>query len=134
MSTYSGNGLHIASLLAPADAETWQYHFTTLSTTEGDFALSTGASGPAPVGVLQDNPKNNLPGSIRTHGTTLVYADGSGTAINVRDFLTSGSDGQAVITTASGAMGYALQPVASGASILIEMVLTPVTVLADNTP
>lgn len=129
----SFDGIDI-TLKAAADANTWGYHFVAPDTTVDQCTLATGASGPAPAGILQDNPKSGGAGKVRVIGLSKIYADGSGTAINIRDFVTSGSDGQAVITAGSGAMGIALNAVPSGASVLIDMLLLPQTVLADNTP
>lgn len=120
---------------ACGDLSSKQYYFMMPSTGEGNVITATGASGPAPLGVLQNDPESGLEANVRILGTTKVFANGDTAAIAYRDFITSGSEGQAVSTTGSAAHGLALETVASGSGVLIEVLLFPYhTDTVDNTP
>jgi len=123
------------TLTASGDANTWQYHFVKGATTAGRFDLATGGSGPAPIGVLQNDPRSGEAGNIVAFGGTQVRANGA-TAIAYMDWITSGSDGLAVVTTdGSAVQGFALEALASGACVLIDVFLAPwFSYQADNTP
>ena len=133
MTAYSQDNVPSISLSASGDANTWQYHFVKLSGGAGNFDLSSGASNPAPVGVLYNNPKSGGEGQIVMGGRVKVYADAS-TSIAIGDLITSGSDGQAVIGSGSAVFGQALKAVSSGASVLIDFIWQPSITVADNTP
>ena len=122
-------------LSASGDLSAKQYYFVMPASSEGAILLATGASGPAPLGVLQNDPNEaaSKEATVRVLGSTKVWADAA-TAIGYGDFITSGSDGRAVVTTASAFHGMALEALASG-SALIEVLLLPHgAFVADNTP
>ena len=123
---------------ACGDANTWQYNFVTTSGagSEKRFIPSNGASGPVPLGVLQDDPQSLNVGAVRVFGSTLVKYDAAGTAITYGDFIMAGSTGMAVIASGSIVQGIALTAIASGASIIGEAFIFPGgwSALADNTP
>jgi len=119
---YSGDGITLP-FVAATDMNNYQYRFVKAHTTKGQFAVAAG-SGTQVLGVLQDDPAAGDAGAIRNSGTTMVYADASGSAIAINDYVTSGSDGQAVkIATKSGSFGIALDAVSSGSGVLIEVLL-----------
>jgi len=120
---------------ASGDLSSYQYRFVSPASTAKRVQLGTGASGPAPLGVLQDDPKSGYECVVRIQGTTKVSGDAEGTAIVYGDFLTCGSAGQAVVTTGSGFSAVALEALASGSGVNIEVMLLPHSAyLADNTP
>lgn len=130
----SGQGIDI-TLTASGDQNSNQYKFVQLATTAGRFLVATGASGPAPIGVLQDDPASLDAGKIRVNGVSKVWIDGA-TAVGYGDFITCGSDGRGVVSATAGSnpyYGIALKAVASGSS-LIPVLLTSGQVPADNTP
>lgn len=132
MATYTGAGMDIP-MTASGDLSSVQHHFVQLATTAKRVLLATGASGPAPFGVLQNDPNSLEEANVRILGSTQVYADG-GTAISYGDFITSGSSGMAVVA-ASGYHGIAMEALASGSGILIEVLLMPYHAdPQDNTP
>lgn len=119
---------------ASGDLSSAQYYFVSHASTAKRVQKATGACGPAPFGVLQNDPTSGEEATVRVLGSTQVYADAS-SAIVYGDFLTSGSDGQAVLTTASAFHAMALEALASGDSVLIEVLLMPNgAYVADNTP
>ena len=122
MSKYSGWGFDL-TFSASGDLSDYEYYFVEPSATEGYVSLATGASSPAPIGVLQSGAKAGNPVTVRVLGTTQVYGDAS-TAIAYGDFVTSGSDGQAVIATASFVEGVALEALSTGEKTLIEVLLS----------
>ena len=134
MSTsYSGQGINLGNLIADVDMNSHQFKFVTTASTAGSFKLATGGSGPAPLGVLQDDPRAGEPGNIRVFGTSKVSASG---AIGFGDFVVAGSHGLAVVQTAASAavQGVALTALASGGGY-VEVLLTPLAVFStDNTP
>ncbi len=125
-------------LSACGDANTWQYNFVMPSGagSEKRFLVSNGASGPVPLGVLQDDPQSQNVGAVRVFGSTLIKYDATGSAITYGDFIASGSTGMAIVATASIVQGIALTAIASGASIIGEAFIFPGgwSALADNTP
>jgi len=134
MTAYSQDNHPSVSLSASGDAETWIYHFVKLAGGTDNFNIATGASNPAPIGILYDDPCSGDVGRIVMGGRVKVYADATGTAIGIGDWLTAGSDGQAKIGSGSAVFGQSLKAVSSGASVLIDMVWQPSVTIADNTP
>jgi hypothetical protein len=135
MSYSSGQGIDI-TLSASGDMDSNQYRFVTTASTAGRFQLSTGGSGPGPIGVLQNDPRSLDAGSIRVAGITnlMVEAD---TAIGYGDYITSGSGGQGVVAATAGSNAYyavSLADVASGSGVIIPALLQTSQVAADNTP
>ena len=119
---------------ASGDLSSAQYYFVTQASTAKRVQVATGACGPAPLGVLQNDPTSGEEATVRILGSTKVYTDAS-SAIVYGDFLTSGSDGQAVITTASAFHAMALEDLASGDGVVTEVLLIPHgAYVEDNTP
>ena len=119
---------------ASGDLSSYQYRFVAPASTAKRIQLASGASGPAPLGVLQDDPVSGEDGTVRILGTTKLYMD-AGTAVGYGDFLTAGSAGQGVVTTGSAFHAMAMEAVASGSGVLAEALLLPHgAYLADNTP
>ena len=110
---------------ASGDANTWQYNFVMCACTARKFIISNGASGPVPLGVLQDDPATGDVGNIRVFGSTFVKMDATGTAIKYNDFICSGSTGMAIVATGSQIQGIALTAVSSGASVIGEAFIFP---------
>ncbi len=134
MATYgSGQSLGL-TLSASGDQDSTQYKFVQFAETAGQFLIATGASAPAPIGVLQNDPQSGAAGNIQTHGITRLWCDAA-TAIGLHDFVTSGSDGAAIVSaTASDAYyGVAMEAISSGCE-LISVLLKNGIVVADNTP
>lgn len=134
MTAFAQDNVPSISLSASGDADTWIYHFVKLSGGEENFDIATGASNPAPFGVLYDNPRSGDTGKIVMGGRVKVYADATSTAIGVGDWLTAGSDGQAIVGAGSAVFGQAMKAVSAGASVLIDMIWQPSITVADNTP
>jgi len=139
MAYTSGDGVDI-TLSASGDMDANQYRFmsgASVGGLRGRFQLATGGSGPAPIGVLQNDPKNLGAGSIRVSGITKLAVNAD-TAINANDFLTSNSVGHGIVTSTAGSNPYqaqALEDVVSGSGVIISALLIPGgTVHADNTP
>jgi len=135
MTTFSNESLGLSGTTACGDGDTHQFHFVEAAGTAKRVSIATGASGPAPIGVMQNDPRSGEAANVIYVGGTQVYADGS-TAIVYGDFITSGSDGQAVKASGSTVHGQALEALASGASVLIEAVLFGVgqSAIIENTP
>ena len=119
---------------ASGDLSAKQYYFMAPASTAKRVLTATGASGPAPIGVLQDDPVSGDDCAVRLQGSTKLVCDAA-TAIGYGDFLTSGSDGQGVISTGSAFHAMALEALASGSGVTIEALLLPHgAYMADNTP
>jgi len=119
---------------ACGDLSSYQYRFVAPAATAKRVQLGSGASAPAPLGVLQDDPVSGEDGTVRVLGTTKLYVD-AGTAIAYGDWLTAGSDGQGVVSTGSVFAAMAMEAVSSGSGVLIEAMLFPFGgFIADNTP
>lgn len=122
------------SLSASGDAQTWIYHFVKLAGGTDNFNLATGASNPAPIGVLYDDPRSGDVGRVVMGGRMRVYGDTTGGAIGIGDWITAGSDGQAILAGGSAVFGQSLKALASGACVLIDFIWQPSITVADNTP
>jgi hypothetical protein len=136
MTTYSGQGIDLP-MTACGDLSNYQYYFVRPSTSGVDKRVTVAdcASAPAPLGVLQNDPKSLEEATVRVLGSTLVYADAGTTAIGYGDYITSGSTGMAMVTTASAYHGLALEALATGCAVLIEVLLMPYHCnTVDNVP
>jgi hypothetical protein len=114
---------------AGADLSAAQYRFTRLGTTPKQVLQANGASNPGVVGILQSNPSaTGQEAPVRLHGTSELYVD-AGDPIGYGSYLKSGSTGLGVLQsdTSSSAVAHAmaLEAVASGSGILIEVFLLP---------
>lgn len=121
MANYSGDGITLP-MTASGDLDNTQYRFVQPAQTAKKVERATGGSGPAPLGVLQNDPRDGEEAAVKVSGTTLVYASTACGVILYRDFLTSGSDGQAVLATGAGSAIHAMAMTAlsSGSGALIE--------------
>jgi hypothetical protein len=139
MATYSGQGVDIP-ITASGDLDTAQYRFVMPATTAKKVLQATGGSSPTPLGVLQNDPRDGEAGAVRIIGTTKVYGNTACGAITYGDWITSGSDGMAVLSTGAGSQisGLALEALSSGSGVLIEalLLITPTSGcgIVDNTP
>ena len=122
-------------MTACGDLNSSQYCFVKCASTAGRVMLANGASGPQPLGILQNDPKSLEEATVRIYGTSKVYSTGSN-AWGYGDFLMSGSVGQAELAiTGSAVGGVAMDDVAAGASVYSEILLLPfLSAFADNTP
>ncbi len=128
---------------ASGDLSTALYKFVKPATTAERVLLANGGSNPAPLGVLQNNPRSGEEAAVRVFGVTQVYGSSACGNIGYGDWLTSGSDGQAVLAGAAGAgsaiHAMALDSVSSASGILIKAYIFPNPmsgsgVFSDNTP
>lgn len=137
MANYSHGVWEIGFLKANADMSSNQYKFVTTGSVAGEFKLANGASGPVPLGVLQDDPKQGEAGNIRVAGTTKIYAEGD-TDIGYGDWVIATSVGgvKVNVTASTMGMGIALEAAtAAGSANIIQILLTPwAHVMIDNTP
>ena len=123
-----------ATFSACGDLSSKQYHFVRPAGTAKRVEGALGASGPAPLGVLQDDPTSLQECVVRIQGSTQLSVNAT-TAIAYGDFLTAGSDGQGEVTTGCAFHAMALEALASGSGVKIEAMLLPHgAYLADNTP
>jgi hypothetical protein len=112
---------------ASGDLSAAQYRFVTQAGTAKRVIRSTGACNPAPMGILQNDPRSGEEATVCVWGVSKVLADAeTGTAIAYGDFLTSGSTGMAVANTnGSSVAAVALEALASGSGIYIECLVLP---------
>ena len=133
MAKYQKGVLDI-SMTACGDLSGNQYYFVRCASTAGRVQVANGASGPMPLGILQNAPSSLETAQVRVMGTSKVWACIQN-AFKFGDFLLSGSVGQADLYSGSGtAAGVAMEDVAAGASNYTEILLFPVTSqITDNT-
>jgi len=134
MARYSGWGFDLP-FTAGEDLSSYQWYFVKPGSTAGQVVLATGGSGPAPIGVLQNDPKSGEEATVRIFGTTKVAASAA-SAIGYGDFVTSNANGLAILTSASlkPVSGIALEACSSGSAIIEVLLLPGFACLADNTP
>jgi len=132
--TFSGDSITIP-MSANADLNSYQYYFVAASGTAKGVNVATGGCAPRAIGVLQNDPRAGEAAQVKILGTTQVYANGDNAAIAYGDWVVAASDGQAQLAAASAVNGQALQALASGCKVLIEVLLTPyLSAFADETP
>lgn len=125
--------------VANADLTAKQYYFVTASGTGGDnpgVNIATGASNPAPTGVLQNEPKNGEEANVRVWGVSKLWCDGDTGAIVYGDYLTADGGGAGTINSNGSSVGaMAMEALASG-SAFIKVLLLPYASgnKSDNTP
>jgi hypothetical protein len=140
MAVQSGWNFDLTFKAASTLAASHQYYFVTHDEATGDFyvKVATGASGPAPLGVLQNDPPNEdgYSATVRLLGVSEVMANADGSAIEAFDYITAASDGQAELATGSGIAGIALEALSSGCGIKIPVLLLGgfLSGYAHNTP
>lgn len=121
---------------ASGDLDAVQYRFVMQATTAGRVLRATGASNPAPLGVLQNDPKSGDTATVRIWGISFLDVNAD-TAISYGDYLTSSSVGHGVINTnGSSVAAVALQAVTSGSGVRIPVLLLPFASgnKSDNVP
>lgn len=141
MATYNGTVFDLP-MTASGDLDTAQYHFVMPATTAKRVLLASGGSGPAPMGVLQNDPRSLEAATVRVMGTTQLYMSTACGAIGYGDWITSGSDGQGVLAAGAGGSnihGMALAALASGSGVVLEAYIFPnplsgCDMVTDNTP
>ena len=113
------------SALADANLTTKQYHFVMSSGVASGSAerviLGTGASNPAPMGVLQNDPNTGEEAQVRRLGSTLLVVNTAGSTVAYGRYLTCASTGQAEpqdYSAGSLAHAYAMNYLASGSAII----------------
>ena len=143
MATYGGWAWE-DSWVANADLSAKQYFCVTTGSVVGECKIGTGASGPAILGVLQNDPIQGDEAVVRIMGITKVsacgaVAGGAATAIAYGDFVSAtGSDGRMRpnVSASSIANGIALEALASGGTGIIKVMLfgPGLVISADNVP
>lgn len=141
MATYY-HGIDIP-LAASGDLNGKQFYWVQPAATARLVEGGTGASGPAPIGVLQNDPASGETANVRVMGSTKLVSSNASGNIGYRDFLTCGSDGQAVLAGTAGTGSHvgaiALEANSSGSGVTIEAFIFPNFLsgsgnYTDNTP
>jgi hypothetical protein len=92
-------GITDMSFTADVDLTTLQYRFVTVASTAGNVASNTGASNPAPLGVLQNSPSLGQEAKVRTLGPTkIVGKTNSSSPLTYGRFISASGGGQATAT------------------------------------
>src|SRR3990167_3940094 len=87
---------------ADVDLTTKQYLFVTPASTQGNVKVSTGASNPTVLGVLQNSPSAGQEARVRVLGFSKLVGENGTCNLTVGTFVTSGSDGQGEMVQLSG--------------------------------
>ena len=98
MATYKALGPeHDVAFTADADLTQSIYYFVTPASTAGNVKVATGASNPAPFGVLQNAPSAGQEAQVRLFGSTKVFAvTPAGSGIAYGRYVTVNASGQAI--------------------------------------
>lgn len=128
MATYNvGTDL---SFVAAIDLANYQYYFVKAGSVAGEVSLGNAVGGSV-LGVLQNDPGAGQEATVRVGGTSKVYANAgtSGSTIVNGGLVKAGSDGMAwgynSPTASVFAAGVALETLASGSGVYIEILVTP---------
>jgi hypothetical protein len=87
---------------ANADLSTCQYRFVALGTVEGEVIGATGASNPAPIGVLQNAPTASQKAIVRLFGRTQLTVPATACTLTRGYYVSSTGCGGGAYTGASG--------------------------------
>lgn len=97
MATYKDMGIADVPFLADADLTLSQYYFVTPASTAGYVKIATGASNPAPIGVLQNAPSAGQEARVRLLGLSKVFAlTTSSSSLTYGRYLSTNASGQAI--------------------------------------
>ena len=133
MATHRDNGIAQSPFQAGADlsASANRYRFVALSASQGKVVLGTGASLPAPFGVLQNSPCSGEEAAVATPGMyTKLRVVASTCQIDPGGFIYCGSSGQGERQTSTGSVfahAIALEQVTSGSAVIEVFLLSPTT-------
>ena len=99
MATVYDINLTDISLVADVDLTLYQYYWVVPASTVGNVKVATGASNPAPFGILQNSPSLGQEARVRVLGFSKAFAlTGSGSGINWSRFTTTNASGQTAPT------------------------------------
>jgi len=104
MATKRHIGVADVTYKADVDLTGVQYYFVTAASTAGNVKVATGASNPAPLGVLQNSPSLGQEARLSMLGPTKVFAVTPSTCgIAQGRYVTVNASGQAIpLATESG--------------------------------
>lgn len=109
--------------VAGANLSTKQYYIVKRHTTENQVVLASAATDKI-LGVLQNDPLANEAAQVKTHSTRGTGKVLAGGAITAGAYLTSDSNGKAIVTTTQGNVVFGIAEEAADASTVFEY--TPV--------
>ena len=114
---------------ANGDLSTCQYRFVALGTVEGEVVGATGASNPAPLGVLQNAPTASQNAIVRMFGRSQVTVPATACTLTRGYFLSSTGCGGGIYAGASAVFfGRVISgSVASGAAGSLIAMLNTIT-------
>jgi hypothetical protein len=121
---------------AAVDLSSKQYYLAIAGSVADEVNVQS-ADAASCIGVLQNDPGAGEEAVVRVFGRTWVYADTSAAAspVTYGGLVKSGSNGMATGFVAGGAckfsLGYALDALASGSGVLIEMFVLGPRKMAD---
>jgi|SRR3972149_6978067 len=121
---------------ASGDLSSKQYYFVQPATTAKRVLTATGASNPAPIGVLQGDPVSGEEAQVTILGVSQVWFSGS-VALAYGDFIMAGSAGgaeKAGVVAGSAANGMALEAMTAGSGYVEALIFPFFPVLFENTP
>jgi len=140
MANYRDMGIADVSFIAGVDFSTSQYQFVTPGSVAGEVTLGTGASGPAPIGIIQNNPSAGQEARVRILGfSKLVCEINSTCTLLWGRWLTcgSGGHGEPLTAVACPAMARYMEAGAGSAvtsgSILAQVLLLGFTGCSGST-
>ena len=103
MATWQDIGLLDLTFKADVDLTLNQYYFVSPASTTGNVKVATGASNPAPFGVLQNSPSLGQEARVRPLGPTKLFCvTGSGSAIGYGRYIMVNASGQGIPLATDG--------------------------------
>lgn len=99
MAKYLEIGISDAPFKADVDLTAYQYKFVMPASTAGNVTYATGASNPAPLGILQNSPSAGQEARVRVLGfSKCVAVTPSGCGLAYGRYISCSTTGQAVPT------------------------------------
>ena len=95
------------SFTAAVNLSSYQYHAVTPGSVVGEVTSATGASNPAPFGILQNAPSAGQEAKVRVYGVSKLFAKTDGTcALGFGKLFTFNASGQGAHSGSETGLAY----------------------------
>jgi hypothetical protein len=117
------------TFVANADLSSYQYYAVITGSTTGEVKVTSVASGSI-LGILQNDPKQGEEAVVRVFGFSKAKANGNACALTYGGVIRAASSGMIEggvggMTASAFTVGVAMQALASGSAVEVEVFVTP---------
>ena len=124
MASWQDIGLSDMTFVADVDLTLAQYYFVSPASTAGNVGVATGASNPAPLGVLQNSPSLGQEARVRPFGPPKLFIKtGSGSALGFGRYIIVNASGQGIPLATDGGSATMGRNVGAGVAVSSSQVI-----------